>query len=299
MRRSAARRPTSAAADGARAPLRPCGGDERRRARRACRRRARAPRRAAGPRATGSATTAGDDDPLDERPVDADAAARSRRGATSATGGLPVARRGDVAYVRVAVDDRRRPVAARGPRRAAPRGRRSRCASLGAPSTTAVIPTPSRPRGRDLRPAGVVGVPGLDADEPGSCRAGRGRRRATRPPDDRSRVRRRRPRGSRVAERRRAAASSTSRALETWPGASSPCGFAKCVSREPERARLRVHQRDEPRHRAAADVAASAVAASFALGTSVAVSEVAHGEPLARRGGRSSTRRPRPPRPAP
>ena len=39
----------------------------------------------------------------------------------------------------------------------------------------------------------------------------------------------------------------TSRALETWPGASSPSGRTKCVSRRPSSPRLRVHHRDEAR----------------------------------------------------
>ena len=44
---------------------------------------------------------------------------------------------------------------------------------------------------------------------------------------------------------------------------------------------LRIHERDEAGDRAAADVEASAIAASFALGTSAPIAEVAHRDPLA------------------
>ena len=90
----------------------------------------------------------------------------------------------------------------------------------------------------------------------------------------------------------------TSRALETWPGTSSPSGLTKCVSVRPSsRARAFISGRN------AATLppptcAASAFAASFALGSGRRGGDRRR-SPSPRPGGGSSTRRPRRRRSAP
>ena len=107
-----------------------------------------------------------------------------------------------------------------------------RCASLGAPSTEAVIRTPSALDGRHLRPAGVVRVARSWRRSSGSVPISPSVEVSVRPPaivavDLVDHVR--------MNGLRSAAASSvvTSRALETCPAWSSPCGFSKCVAVRP------------------------------------------------------------------
>ena len=168
------------------------------------------------------------------------------------------------------------------PKRSSAARSASRCASVGAPRTVAVIVTPSRRGDGDLRPARVVRVPGLAADEARARR--RSGCRSTRP-----RARRRAwrvaaagvPADERVARALRGGAAALSRAVETWPGWSSPCGLRYVRPREPERARRGVHPRDEARRPSRRPrAAASAVAASFALGTSVPISRSRDGDAL-------------------
>ena len=108
------------------------------------------------------------------------------------------------------------------------------------------------PRGGDLAPARVVRVAGLDADQPGKdAEQVVPRVHDERPVLDRvvahgARGRARSASASPPARARRRRARST-----RGPGASSPSGRTKCVSRKPERARARVHPADEARDVAA------------------------------------------------
>ena len=191
------------------------------------------------------------DDPLDERRVDPDDPQRrlappraARRAGRSPS--RRARRCGRARSPRPSGTARAPTRAARRGRRSGPRGSRRRGSSR-RPSAPAA-------RRRDLRPAGAVRVPRLDADEAREAsRAGR------------SSVTRRRPatvvvapaatvsrmNGFRIATR---ASFVTSRALETWPGASRPSGLTKCVSVSPSSRALRVHQLDEALDAAVADV---------------------------------------------
>ncbi len=63
----------------------------------------------------------------------------------------------------------------------------------------------------------------------------------------------------------------TSRALETWPGWSSPCGFSKCVDVRPSDRAFAFISLTNRGTEPPPTCTASAVAASFALGTRVAI----------------------------
>ena len=220
------------------------------------------------PRTTGSAQRRADDDPLDERLARRAPSGRPRRAATSLIGARPYpvsarpyARRLSIAVTRWYCAS---PQASSPPRSA------FRWASVGEPSTDAVMRTPSPCDGGHLRPAGVVRVTRLGADQRQRADqvVGRGQRATA---GDR-RGRPRRPRADeRVAERRRQEGRHVARARDVTRLV-EPVRVLEVRRGEPE---LPSPSRSSARRTAGSSpsptYAARAVAASFALGTSAAI----------------------------
>ena len=175
---------------------------------------------------------------------------RSGSGRTIARGRderAPAARPSRPATTRVRprrVDDARRAGSCERPNRSSASRSRSRCASVGEPSTATVTPTPRDCAKRDLRPAGgrrVAGLPGDEAARAADEVVGRLDHPSVREP----RARHAGVAADRTARGARRGAAGGVPRRRVVAGLVEPVRVAVVRAGEPELARLGVHQRDE------------------------------------------------------